>query len=269
MQETTGNVSVSDGTQLFTRTWTPDTPKADLLIVHGLGEHSGRWDHVAGYLADRGYAVTAFDIRGHGNSTGPRCHVDTFDQMVEDLAAVAGPLGSARPWVLYGHSLGGLISTLYLTSDHRQPDAAILSAPALEDDLPAYLRLTAKVLGRVRPEMSVANSIKGEHLSRDPAVGEAYFSDPLVQTSATCGFGLEGFGAQDRARASLDHITVPTLVVHGAEDRLVPPRASAPFAGVEGIERKLYPGLRHEIHNEPEGDQVLSDVADWLDATLA
>jgi acylglycerol lipase len=269
MEVTTGNVSIADGTQLFTRTWMPDDPKADVLIIHGLGEHSGRWDHVARALADRGYAVTGFDLRGHGHSTGPRCHVDSFDQMVEDLAAVAEPLGRERPWVLYGHSLGGLIATLYLTSDHRQPNAAVLSAPALEDDLPAHLRLTAKVLGRVTPSLSVANSIKGEHLSRDDAVGRAYFDDPLVQTEATCGFGLEGFGAQDRARAALDRITVPTLVVHGAEDRLVPPRASAPFAAVDGIERKLYPGLRHEIHNEPEWPQVVSELADWLDAALA
>lgn len=269
MEATTGTVTAPDGTELFTRAWTPPDPKADLLIVHGLGEHSGRWDHVARFLADRGYAVAGFDLRGHGHSTGPRCHIDSFDQMVGDVDAVAASLGQERPWVLYGHSLGGLISTHYLTSDRRRPDAAILSAPALDDELPAVLHAAARVLGRVTPKLSVPNSIKGEQLSRDPEVAEAYFADPLVETSATCRFGLEGIAAQDMARDAVDQIDIPAFVIHGAEDNLVPPRASAPFAAIDGIDRKLYPGLRHEIHNEPEWDQVLADVADWLDATLA
>lgn len=269
MEATTGTVTAPDGTELFTRHWTPPQPKADVLIVHGVGEHSGRWDHVGRFLADRGYAVTAFDLRGHGHSTGPRCHMDSFDQMVGDLAAVAATIDTVRPWVLYGHSFGGLISTHYLTSDNRQPDAAVLSAPGLEDEIPGALHAAAQVLGRVTPNLSIPNSISGEQLSRNPDVGEAYFNDPLVETTATCRFGLEGFNAQDAARTSIDQISGPALVIHGAEDNLVPPKASAPFAAIDGVERKLYPGLRHEIHNEPESDQVLADVADWMDATLA
>lgn len=269
METTTGTVTAPDGTELFTRSWTPADPKADLLIIHGLAEHSGRWDHIAEFLADRGYAVTSFDLRGHGHSTGARCHMDSFDQMVGDLSAVADSLGRDRPWVVYGHSFGGLIATHYLASDRRQPDAAILSAPALEDDLPAALHAAARVLGRVTPTLSVPNAIKGEHLSRDPAVAAAYFSDPLVETSATCRLGLEGISAQGVARDSIDRISVPVFVIHGAEDNLVPPRASAPFAALDDVDRKVYAGLRHEIHNEPEWEQVASDVADWLDASLA
>ncbi len=265
----TGTIEASDGIELFTRSWAPDDPKRDMLIVHGLGEHSGRWDHVAEFFVGRGYAVTGFDLRGHGQSGGARVHVDSFAQLVEDLDAVADGVGRDRPWVLYAHSVGGLIGTHYLTSAHRRPDAAVLSAPALDDELPALLHAAAQVLGRVTPKLSLSNSIDGAQLSRDPAVGEAYFADPLVQTKATARFGLEGFNAQEAARASLHEIDVPTLVIHGAEDRLVPPMASAPLAAVDGVERKLYPGLRHELHNEPEGDQVLSDVADWLDAALA
>lgn len=262
-------MTAPDETELFTRHWTSSDPRADVLIVHGLGEHSGRWDHVARFLADRGYSVTGFDLRGHGRSTGRRCHIDSFDELVGDVNAVAASLGRDRPWVLYGHSLGGLISTHYLTSHNRQPNAAILSAPSLEDELSGALHAAAQVLGRITPKLSIPNSITGDQLSRDPEVGEAYFNDPLVETSATCRFGLEGFSAQEVARQSIDQISVPTFVIHGAEDRLVPPRASAPLAGVAGVERKLYAGLRHEVHNEPEWDQVLSDVADWLDATLS
>jgi acylglycerol lipase len=268
MNATVGTHTAPDGTELLTRSWIPETPKATILLVHGLGEHCARWDHVGSYLADRGYAVIAFDLRGHGESGGPKVHVDSFDTLVADVAAVADLVDPDVPWVLYAHSLGGLVGTLYLESDHRQPAAAVLSAPALDDNLPAHLRVAAEVLGRLVPKLSVGNSITGAQLSRDESVGEAYFADPLVQSKATAGFGRAGLSAQRTAREQLARIAVPTLVVHGAEDRLVPPSASAPLAAVPSVERKLYPGLRHEIHNEPEQDQVLSDIADWLDAAL-
>ena len=269
MEVTTGTISASDGTELFTRAWVPEDPRASVLIVHGAGEHSGRWDHVGRFLADRGYAVSASDLRGHGKSGGHRFHVESFDQFLSDIVTVAGTLDDTLPWALYGHSLGGLIGTMYLESERPQPGVAVLSAPALDDNLPTYLHLAGEILGRVVPTLAVDNSFTGEQLSRDPAVGEAYFADPLVQTKATTGFGRAGFAAQRTARDRIDRIRVPTFVIHGAEDPLVPPSASAPLAGVDGVERKLYPGLRHETHNEPEQDQVLSDIADWLDATLS
>lgn len=268
MNATVGTHAAPDGTELLTRSWIPESPKATILLVHGLGEHCGRWDHVGSALAERGYGVIAFDLRGHGESGGPKVHVDSFDTLVGDVAAVAELVDPDLPWTLYAHSLGGLVGTLYLESDHDQPDAAVLSAPALEDNLPAYLRVAAEVLGRIAPTLSVGNSITGAQLSRDDSVGDAYFADPLVESKATAGFGRAGLAAQRKVKEHLDRITVPVLVVHGAEDRLVPPSASAPLAAVPTVERKLYPGLLHEIHNEPEQDQVLSDIADWLDATL-
>ena len=269
MDATTGTLTADDGTELFTRSWIPGDPRATVLIIHGAGEHCGRWDHVGHFLADRGLAVTAFDLRGHGESGGHRFHVDSFDQFVDDVATVAETLDDAVPWILYGHSMGGLIATLYLTSDHPQPDAAVLSSPALDDNLPGYLHLAGEVLGRVVPTLAIDNSFSAEQLSRDPAVGAAYFADPLVETKATTGIGRAGFAAQREANDRLDEISVPTLVFHGAEDALVPPSASAPLASVSGVQRKVYPGLRHETHNEPERDQVLADVADWIDAALA
>ncbi len=269
MDTTTGTVTADDGTELFTRSWAPGDAKATVLILHGAGEHCGRWDHVGRFLTERGYAVTAFDLRGHGESAGPRFHVDSFDQFVDDVATVHDTVDDTVPWILYGHSMGGLIATLYLTSDRPQPDAAVLSSPALDDNLPGYLHLAGELLGRVVPRLAIENSFTAEQLSRDPAIGEAYFTDPLVETKATTGLGRAGFAAQREANSRLDRIRVPTLVFHGAEDALVPPSASAPLAGLEGVERKVYPGLRHETHNEPEADQVLADVADWIDATLA
>jgi alpha-beta hydrolase superfamily lysophospholipase len=119
------------------------------------------------------------------------------------------------------------------------------------------------------PKLAMANSIEGEQLSRDEAVGEAYFADPLVYTKATTRFGMELFGAQDRSHDVIGEIDTPTLVIHGGDDPLVPPSASAPLAALDSVDRKVYPGLRHELHNEPEQVQVLSEIAAWLDSTLA
>ena len=123
MEVTTGTVTASDGVELYTRRRDAAEPRASILIVHGAGEHCGRWDHVSAFLAYRGYAVTAFDLRGHGESGGPRFHVDDFDHFVDDVATVAETLDPALPWVLYGHSMGGLIGALYLESDRPQPAA--------------------------------------------------------------------------------------------------------------------------------------------------
>lgn len=272
MTETTGTYTTGDGLALHTRTWSSeDDPQRGLLIVHGLGEHSGRWDHVARFFADRGYAVASFDLRGHGQSEGTRAYVDAFNDFVDDVQGIveSGLVRTDLPWVLYGHSLGGLISAYYLGEDRPHPGAGILSAPALDADVPGALRAAAQLLGRVTPKVALANSIDGSQLSRDDAVGEAYFADPLVNTKATTRLGMELFNAQGASSAVIDGIDTPTLVIHGGDDPLVPPSASAPLAAMDSVDRKVYPGLRHEMHNEPEQVQVLSEIAAWLDATLA
>jgi alpha-beta hydrolase superfamily lysophospholipase len=272
MDETTGTLKAKDDLELFTRTWTPESdPTRGMLIVHGLAEHSGRWEHVAHFFVDQGYAVTAFDLRGHGQSGGTKGHVGSFDEYLDDVQRLVESelVRTDLPWVLYGHSLGGFISASYLSEDRPHPDAAVLSAPALAADMPGALRVAAQVLGRVAPKVAMANPIDGEQLSRDDAVGEAYFEDPLVYTKATTRLALETFNAQDRILDVIESIDTPTLVIHGAEDTLVPPSASAPLASVDSVERKVYPGLRHEMHNEPEQAQVLADVAAWLDSALA
>jgi acylglycerol lipase len=144
----------------------------------------------------------------------------------------------------------------------------VLSAPALDADVPMPLILAANLMGRYLPKVRLPNSLTGEQLSKDPAVGEAYFADPLVETKATTRFGARFLEQMKSVRQQLDAFQTPALVVHGADDELVPPRASAPLAAVPGVERKLFPGLRHEIHNEPEQDEVLDFIADWMDNQL-
>lgn len=271
MNETTGTFETADGTELFTRTWLAETPKYELLLVHGLGEHSGRWTKPMSYLVARGANVYTYDLRGHGKSSGRRIDVGSFEDYYSDIAemAAATVATSGKPWVLYGHSLGGLQAVGYLLSDRTpQPNIAILSAPALAAEVPGVLRVAAAIFSRISPTLAVKNSIKGEQLSKDPAVGEKYFADELVEVKATARIGQAIFDEQARLADQRGNLTTPSFVIHGADDRLVPPSASAPLAESQSVERRLYPTLRHELHNEREGADVMGDVADWIEAKL-
>jgi len=273
MREATGAFATENGIKLFTRSWSPEgEPDRGMLIVHGMGDHSGRFEHVARFFVERRYVVAAFDLRGHGQSDGTRVHVSSFNEYLDDLQGVieSGLVRTDLPWVIYGHSLGGFISAYYLGEDRPHPDAAVLSAPPIAPEMPTALGAAIQVLGRVTPKFAIPNPFDGEQLSRDPAVGEAYFADPLVFNKTTVGMALQTYVfAQARGMEVIESITTPTLVIHGADDTLNVPAASAPLASVESVERKVYPGLRHEMHNEPDQIQVLSDVAAWLDSTLA
>lgn len=271
MTESEGTFRTSDGIDLFTRTWSDASSRYEILLVHGLGEHSGRWAEPMSHLVARGATVHTYDLRGHGKSGGTQGDIDRFDRFHEDISEMAATTVavSGRPWVLYGHSLGGLQCAGYLIDDRLpRPNVAVLSAPALAANVPAALRAAASVFGRITPGFRMENSIKAEQLSKDPSVGEIYFADPLVQTKPTARLGKCTFDEMSRLSGSHGSLTTPTLVIHGAEDPLVPPSASAGLANSEGVERRLYPTLRHEIHNEPEAAEVMGDVADWIDAKL-
>lgn len=273
MTSTTGSHTSSDGVELLTRSWTIEAPRFDTLLVHGLGEHCGRWDSFATQFNAAGANVYSYDLRGHGASGGDRIDLGEFAEFYRDIAEMASATAAAtgRPWVLYGHSLGGLQCAGYLIDSYEPaPNVAVLSAPAMTATrgIDNVLKVAASVLGRLTPSTRVANKITGDQLSRDPDVGEAYFADPLVETRATTRFGKVVYAEQDRLAPHHGDILIPTLVIHGADDELVQPAASAGLAASPSVFRKLYPGLRHELHNEPEGGQVIGDVLDWIQAKL-
>jgi alpha-beta hydrolase superfamily lysophospholipase len=258
----------SDGTPLHVRHW-PATgePWATVLIVHGIGEHSGRYERTGRLMAEAGLDVHAFDLRGHGLSGGRRVYVRRWDDFLDDLEVRLGQVRQeGRPLVLFGHSLGALIALTYVCSDRPAPDLLVLSAVPLGARVPDWQRVLAPVLSRVAPALVLANPISGEQLSHDPAVGIAYFGDPLVQPRSTVRLGAELFRAMKRARSELGRLHVPTLVIHGGADTLVPTAVSEPLAGVAGVERRVLPNLRHETLNEPEGPEVVAAIVGWLRA---
>ncbi len=271
---TTATAAARDGTELLVRRWRPaGEPWASVLIVHGLAEHSGRYEHVGRQMAEAGLAVEAYDQRGFGGSAGRRAYVDRWsrnhDDLEDRLTAVRASAGG-RPVVVFGHSVGGLIALGYAVAEPPRPlpDGLVLSAPALESTIPAWKQALARLLGSVAPTRELRNELAGPLLSRDPAVGERYVADAANYHATTFHYGAEAIAEQARVRAALGRLTVPTLVHHGEEDRLVPTASSVPLAAVPAVTRRTWPGLRHEIHNEPEGPVVIAAVIDWLRATF-
>ena len=273
MTSTTEMVATRDGLQLQERRWPAvGEARGSVLLIHGLGEHSGRYERAGTILAATGLDVVGLDLRGFGGSGGRRGHVDSMETWLDDIQdrlEARRTETAGRPVVLMGHSMGGLVCLSYAESDRRQPDLLILSSPALAADLPAWKQSLAKVLGRVVPTISVKNGLDGEVLSRDPAVGVDYVADPLNVHSSTTGLARVLLDAQERAIRDVGRVRVPTLVTHGGDDRLVPTASSEILATVPGVERRVYPGLRHETLNEPEGPQVAADMAVWIGAHLA
>ena len=240
-----------------------------MLLVHGIGEHSGRYEHVGAAFAAAGFDVLAFDQRGFGRSGGRRAYVASFDTFLDDVEALlVGHRTPDLPMVVFGHSLGGLIATAYLVSDRPQPDLAVLSAPALEAHLPVWQRVAAPLLGTIAPRLRIPADFDGSILSRDPAVQDAYESDPLRVPSTTARLGRETLRAMKRVNSTLDRLRIPTYVLHGSDDELVPPTASVPLDALANVTRREWRGLRHECLNEPEQDQVLGAILAWLDERI-
>ncbi len=270
MPSTTTEVTSLRGERRFERRWSVSEPRAALLLVHGIAEHSGRYEHVGAWFNDHDIDALSFDLRGHGQSGGKSGHIDSFDDFLDDVQEL---LEERRllgvPVILMGHSLGGLIVSTYLVQGRPEPDLAVLSAPALAAEVPGWQRSLAKVMGSVAPKLSIPNDFDGSRLSRDEAVGIAYRDDPLRTRSASARLGREVFGAMTTTGARLHRITVPTYVLHGTDDPLVPASASAGFADLPNATRVLHEGLRHECLNEPEQDEVLAGITTWIDAQLA
>lgn len=257
--------TLPDGTPELERRWTPlQAPWAAVLLVHGLGEHSGRYERTGVLLAEAETVVESFDLIGFGASGGKRGDIDRWSRYLDQIGDHLASLRSLGiPVVLLGHSMGGLLSLDYVLSERPRPDLLVLSAPGLGGGK-AWQRVVAPVLGKLVPGLRVPNVFTGDQLSRDPAVGEAYFADPLVITKTSARLGSQLFTAVTRTLGGLDRLDLPTLVLHGGADTLVPTRLSEPLASLPTVERRVLPGLRHEIFNEPEGPEVLAGAVAWI-----
>lgn len=266
-----------DGLEMYARAWEPEgTTKAVVCFVHGLGEHSGRHAHIGKAFTEAGFALVAFDLRGHGKSGGQRGHFPSIDAAMNDIHEQIRQ-GSEKfpglPVFLYGHSLGGLLVLNYATYHKHSLSGVIvtgagLRSPVLEQKAKIAL---AKLLGGLLPTMSIPTGLETEALSRDPEVVRTYKKDPLVHEIATLSTTVHiGISAVDRAFAHAAEFPSPLLLMHGAADRLTYPRGSQEFAALVpgNCTLKFWDGLYHEIHNEPEQNEVFAFIIDWMNSQL-
>lgn len=257
--------------------WTPDTaPRAVLVLSHGLGEYARRYDHVAKRFGEAGLVTYALDHRGHGRSGGKRVLVRDIHEYTADfdtLVGIASREHHGLKCIVLGHSMGGGIVFAYGVERPDNYDLMVLSGPAVaaQDQVSPLLALAAKVLGAVVPGLP-AQELDVDAISRDPAVVAAYKDDPLVyhgKVPAGIGRALLQVGETMPHRAPA--LTAPLLVVHGEQDRLISVAGSRRLVecvGSTDVELKVYPGLYHEVFNEPEREQVLDDVVSWITARL-
>jgi acylglycerol lipase len=263
------------GLELYWQGWLPEDapPRAVVVLAHGASEHGGRYAWTAEKLAERGYALYAIDHRGHGKSEGDRAVIDRMRHAVEDLDTLVERVQTSHgglPLVLLGHSMGGAVALSYTIENEDKLDALVLSAPlaALEAASPVT-RAVGRVLSAVAPGLGVF-AIDSTAVSRDPQVVADYDADPLnyhgrlpARTVAELSSAIDGFPE------GVERFRLPMLVMHGTADRLTPIAGSemvADRAGSADKTFKRYDDLYHELLNEPERQQVLDDIADWLDA---
>lgn len=278
MKHKEGYFSTDKGQSIYYQFWLPEgNPKASVVIVHGLHEHSGRYQHLAAYLTESGYAVYGIDFPGHGKSAGPRSYVDSYLGLIKPLETFLEMIQewqAGLPIYLLGHSMGGLFSAAYLTIRPEQIEGAILSGSLVK--VPEYVSDLTLQIGRtlavVLPKFRIV-SIDVEGLSRDPSVVQAYRDDPLVfNGKATVRISNEINRTIELVEKEGSAIKHPLLILHGGSDRVCDPSWSQYLYDLVSSSDKrliLYEGLYHEIFNEPEKKQVFADVLNWLERQTA
>ena len=265
-----------DGLTLHLQHW-PAAATRGVLVVHGLGEHIGRYAQVAAQLNACGWQVYGYDQRGHGRSEGPRGGLQADDDLLHDLSAVVDAVRAVQsgPLVLLGHSMGGLVAARFVAGDGAEPwsrpvEALVLSSPALDAGMSIVQKLLLASLGRLAPNLAVGNGLKPEWISRDAAVVRAYVADPLVHDRVTprlARFIVDGGNVVAERAADW---RLPTLLLYAGSDRCVAPAGSAGFAASAPqavVAVHEFRPLYHEIFNEPEQAEVFGVLRDWL-ATL-
>jgi len=263
-----------DARRLFWQAWDPDgIPVGAVVIAHGAAEHGGRYAYVAERLRSEGYVTYAVDHRGHGRSDGPRALIGRFDHLVEDLGLfmtrVTAEQGGRRPFLI-GHSLGGAVALALAIKHGPRIAGLIVSGPAVATKaVPAPVKAAAGVLSAMAPRLPVL-TIEAAAISRDPEVVRAYQSDPLNHNDRLPARTLaEILRSMDVTRRRLDALRVPLLLLHGSADRLCPPDGSRMVHSLAASPDKtlrIYDGLYHEVFNEPERAEVVSDVVSWVRA---
>jgi len=269
-----------DGTDFHIQGWEPDNvkPKAAIALVHGLGEHTGRYVHVGNVMTEAGYAIAGFDLRGHGRSGGARGHAASLDAYMQDIRQFFRWIEERYPNIphfLYGHSLGGLLTLAYAIQYGAGLKGVTVTGPGLRTALQEQKAKVAivRLLGSLLSTMTAPSGLDPLLISRDPDVVQKYIDDPLVHSNTSLGFGKAALNAVDLCFARAGEFPAPLLIMHGKADRIAYASGSEDFAKlVEAaggdVTLKLWDDLYHEVHNEPEKAEVFKFMIGWLDGHL-
>jgi acylglycerol lipase len=273
MKHTDGYFNGIEHTRIFFQSWSPlHDPKANLLVVHGLAEHSGRYSNLVNHFVPLGYAVHGIDHIGHGKSSGHRAYVQRFRNYSATLKIFFDMIRgwqSDTPIFLVGHSMGGLMSALYLLDHQNELSGAVLSGPGIKvpDGISIALIFLGKILSLLAPKTGILQLDAG-NISRDSAVVEAYLSDPLVyKGKISARLSAELLKTMQHVTENASKIILPILILQGGADKLVDPAGAQLLYDTVGSTDKtmhIYDGLYHEVLNEPEHERVLRDVETWL-----
>ena len=256
------------GTELV-REWIPTgLPRAVVVLIHGLAEHSGRYERTGSMFSAAGLHVRAFDLIGAGGSGGARWDIDDWGRYHDQIHRhMTWANDQGVPVILMGHSMGGNLGLGYVLGSRVKPELLVLTAPAAGGGA-AWQKAIAPLAARLAPRLALPNGIKGHQLSRDPEVGKAYFADPLVRAWSTTRLAAFFFEAMDELAKNWGRLDVPTLLLHGDADSVVPPESTVALGELSVCDRRLYPGLRHEILNEPEGAEIVAEIIEWIDSRI-
>ena len=272
MTEKEGTFSGPGGLSIYFRYWIPnEQPKALILVVHGAGEHCSRYQHFAQFMVNNGYVVAALDHPGHGKSDGTPGFVESFDDYLDALALLHKRVTQefpSLPQILLGHSMGGLISSCYLLEHQGEFAGCVLSGPAIKTELePGFVQTwLIRLLSKFAPKAGVL-ALDPAGVSRDPKEVEAYVNDPLVHHGKMSARKVsELFRSMQHVQENVAKIELPMLLLHGSEDAMTSPEGSRflhEHISSANKTLKIYPGLYHEIFNEPEREEVFADVLGW------
>ena len=265
--------SSKDGLSLLGRAWVsqPKNPKGMVYLIHGLGEHTGRYDHIGKVFSKKGFHMVGFDLRGHGLSEGPRGHTPGLTNLFDDISIFIEEsqryLGNSIPNFLYGHSLGGNLVINYGLHNNLELQGVIVTSPALQlsNPQPSWKITLAKLMADKLPHFKMKNGLETKALSRDAAIVAAYENDVYVHDKISARLGLVLLESGWQALEKAEHWNIPLLLMHGTADRITSHKASEAFTQKAGdcVTFISWEDYYHELHNDIGSDQVIEKMVDW------